>query len=354
MKKLLSGFHNDFSYYEHIGGGHWYGDISVDWPPIFNFFSWHSIKKDTASYHIDFTTANPGVSGKMKWVTIQQQISPLKFSRVILDMDKAEKKISGTSDNIATFSLALSAFEKGSTVKIQLDSLPLINYEVKKKDEIVFLRKTDKWEISAEIKVTEKNIDRNGTFKDPFRNRMVFVYATNGSELENSWAINKARYDSETWYYRGNGAVDLVSDKNFNTAEYKDRGVILYGNATNNLAWGKLLSKCPVQVSAGKIIAGSKEFTGDDLAAYFVWPREDSKIASIAVISGTGKIGMQAANANQYFAGGSGFPDLMIFSAAMLQNGFKGVKMAGFFGNDWSIEKGEFVFGMEGKTGINE
>jgi len=353
MKRLLSGFHPDFSYYEHPGGEHWYGDISVDWPPIFNFFTWHTIKKDTAVNHIDFTTANPGVSGKMKWATIQQQISPLKYSRVILDMNKSKNKITVTTDNIATLSLDLSAFENGAKVDIQMDSLSNINYEVKE-NKIVFLRKTEKWAVSTEVNYSEKNPLRNGTFKDPFKNHMVFIYATNGSEQENNWSFEKARYDAETWYYRGNGAVDVMADKDFNPINCKDRGVVLYGNASNNLAWNKLLSKCPVQVSKGKIIAGVNEFAGDDLSAYFVWPREDSKTASIAVISGTGKLGMQASNANQYFAGGSGFPDLMIFSANMLQDGFKSVKMAGFFGNDWSIEKGEFVLGLNGKAGLNE
>jgi len=354
MKKLLSGFHGDFSYYEHIGGGHWYGDISVDWPPIFNFFSWHSIKKDTATYHIDFTTANPGVSGKMKWVTILQQKSALKFSNVVLDLDKAKKQITGKTDNIAALSLNLSAFEKGEKVSIKLDSLETITFDVLGNDQTVTLRKTDKWTIAGEIAATEKNPLRNGTFKDPFKNHMVFVYATNGTEQENVWSHEKAKYDAETWYYRGNGAVDIVADKDFISANFKDRGVVLYGNASNNLAWTKLLAKCPVQITKGKIIAGTKEFTGDDLAAYFVWPREDSKTASVAVIGGTGKLGMQATNANQYFAGGSGFPDLMIFSADMLQSGFKGVKMAGFFGNDWSVDKGEFVFGPNGETGLNK
>jgi len=46
--------------------------------------------------------------------------------------------------------------------------------------------------------------------------------------------------------------------------------------------------------------------------------------------------GMQAANANQYFAGGSGFPDYMIFRLQMLQTGAPGILKAGFFENDWS------------------
>ena len=84
MRKLLGTFHSDFSYYEYPGGEHWYGDNSVDWPPIFNFFSWHAIPKDTADNHIDFKTANPGISSKMRWAEIHQQISPLNYSRIQL------------------------------------------------------------------------------------------------------------------------------------------------------------------------------------------------------------------------------------------------------------------------------
>ena len=38
MKKVLSLFHADFSYYEYPGGEHWFGDQSVDWKPLFEFF----------------------------------------------------------------------------------------------------------------------------------------------------------------------------------------------------------------------------------------------------------------------------------------------------------------------------
>jgi predicted peptidase len=342
MREILGKFHRDFSYYEHIGGEHWYGDISVDWPPIFNFFSWHSIPKDTAVSAIDFMTANPGISAKMRWATIHQQVSALKYSRVQLSLDKKANKISGTTNNVALLSLSLDAFAVGTNVKITLDSLSAIDYQIKMPNETIFLAKENGWKLREAPAKTQKGILRNGTFKDPFRNRMVFVYATGGNKEESGWALEKAKFDAESWYYRGNGAVDIIADKDFVPQNYKDRGVILYGNSETNAAWKVLLKDCPVNVSKDKIAVGDKQLTGD-LAAYFIWPRADSDVASVAVISGTGKKGFQAANANQYFSGGSGFPDLMIFSSDMLKNGVKEVKMAGFFGNDWSVEKGEFV-----------
>jgi hypothetical protein len=84
---------------------------------------------------------------------------------------------------------------------------------------------------------------------------------------------------------------------------------------------------------------GKKQFTGENLGAYFMWPRSDSKFASVAVITGTGLQGMNAANANQYFAGGSGFPDYMIFSTELLKSGVDGIKAAGFYSNNWKINE---------------
>ena len=244
---------------------------------------------------------------------------------------------------MALLSLDLAAFEKGMLVKISFDGSPSVSYEVKKNNEIIYLKKETDWQLTVTPALSQKGIHRNGTFKDGFRHQMVFVYSTGGNKEEAGWAFEKAKYDAETWYYRGNGAVDIVSDKDFRPENYADRSVVLYGNKYSNLAWNKLLASCPVTVENGKISIGEKHCVGDDLAAYFVWPRQDSDIASVAVISGTVKKGFLAANANQYFSGGSGFPDLMIFSLDMLKNGIKEVKMAGFFGNDWSVEKGEFV-----------
>ncbi|QRQ99910.1 prolyl oligopeptidase family serine peptidase [Dyadobacter sandarakinus] len=343
MRDILSKFHRDFSYYEHIGGEHWYGDISVDWPPIFNFFSWHTIPQDTAVAAIDFKTANPGISSTMRWAGIHQQQSALNYSRIQLSLDKKANTISGKTENVALLSLNLNAFATGTTVKITLDSLAAMEYKVKSANETVYLKKDQQWSWGAAAPAGQKNPLRNGTFKDAFKNRMVFVYGTGGGQEESRWALEKARYDAETWYYRGNGSIDLVADKDFNPENFKDRGVILYGNESTNSAWGKLLKNCPISVTNNKMVIGGKTLTGDNLAAYFVYPRAGSETASVSVITGTGKKGFQAANANQYFSGGSGFPDLMVFSAEMLKSGIKEVKMAGFFGNDWSVEKGEFV-----------
>ena len=55
MKNVLAKFHTDYSYYEYPGGEHWFGDQSVDWKPLFDFFKWHKRLPDSAVNEIDFT-----------------------------------------------------------------------------------------------------------------------------------------------------------------------------------------------------------------------------------------------------------------------------------------------------------
>ncbi|WP_235337194.1 alpha/beta hydrolase-fold protein [Pontibacter korlensis] len=345
MRAVLASFHKDFSYYEYPGGSHWFGNESVDWKPIFDYFRWHTIPEDSAVNKINFSTANPAISSTYHWVSVMQQQEALKYSRVQLDRNKKSKAIAGKTENIGILSIALNDFQKGDKISISLDNQAPLSYEVKAEGETVYLYKGDSsWKLGKKPALdTQKGAGRNGTFKEPFNHRMVFVYSTAGSKEENEWSYNKARYDAEVWYYRGNGAVDIVADKDFKPAAFADRGVILYGNATSNRAWKGLLGKSPIQAQRGSLKVGDKVYKGDDLGAYFMWPRPDSEVASVAVITGTGLKGMQAADANQYFAGGSGFPDYMVFTLDMLKKGLGGVKAAGFYGNDWSLEKGQQV-----------
>ncbi|MBC3785638.1 alpha/beta hydrolase-fold protein [Spirosoma utsteinense] len=336
MRKLLGGSQPDMSYYEYPGGSHWFGDHSVDWNPLFDFFKWHQTVADSSVNTIDFTTANPGISSAYRWASIDQQVEPLAYSRI--QFQRTAQAITGTTTNVAVLKLALTHFGANKPVSITLDGLPAIEHRTTSASDTLLLRRgKDRWVAIERLSPAMKGPHRNGTFKDAFTHRMVFVYGTAGNTAENEWAYNKARFDAETWYYRGNGAVEIVADNAFDPALYKDRGVILFGNQTTNRAWPGLLATCPIQVTRGELVIGNERYKGDGFGAYFIWPRADSQTASVGVVTGTGLPGLNAANANQYFAGGSGFPDYMVFDISMLRDGVAGVKTAGFFDNNWAL-----------------
>jgi poly(3-hydroxybutyrate) depolymerase len=335
MREILGTFHHDFCYYEYPGGSHWFGNESVDWPPLFNYFKWHTIKPDSAVNTIDFTTANPAVSSQYRWASVIMQQEPLEFSNIKLRRDRNKALITGETMNVSLLKLDCSGIES-EFLTIGLDSDTLIFRQPG--SGIVWLSKADRWSVAEAPDLSLKGPHRGGIFKEAFNNRMVFVYGTSGTKEENEWSLAKAAYDAEMWYYRANGAVDMVADSDFRPGDYPDRGIIIYGNATTNAAWKLMLSNCPVQVERGVVTVGGERITGGNFGAYIMYPRYDSNIASVAAVTGTGLIGMHAADANQYFTGGSGFPGYMIFSADMLREGVNKVIKAGYYTNKWELE----------------
>ncbi len=337
MRERLGKFHNNFTYHEQPGATHWDGDHAMDWPPLFDFMKHNNIPAINAVKQIDFRTASPGVSATNYWVQVNQQIRHYEVSTV--DLKKQNDTIAGRLDNVESITLALSLLE------FETNPLIIVNGQkinVENGNDITLKLRNHNWEkIDAPVK-SEKHPARYGGFKLAFTNNMVFVYATGGANEENEWYKNKARFDAETFLYRGNGSIDIIADTDFNLEMFADRNVILYGNASNNKAWNLLLKDAPVQVKNGKIDLGAYAISGNNLGTYFIYPRPDSHFASVGVVAGTGIEGMKALAPNDYFSGITGFPDLLIFDATWLRDGIHGIRASGFFGNDWSVEKGDF------------
>lgn len=344
MRNLLGQFHNDFTYYEYPGGTHWYGDISIDWNPIFDYFKLHKIPESKEKTSIEFYTANPGVSSSSHWLEIYQQVKPFGLSNVKFDYNKKENTITGSTENVYVLKISKDKLQPTEGVKLNIDNQSIDIANLTDNSEIWLKKENNNWSLSSKPNVNKKGPHRNGNFKDAYRHNMVFVYGTGGSKAEKEALYNKARFDAETFGYRGNSSVEIISDKQFKANKYNGRNIIIYGNASNNKAWKKLLTHSPIQVYKDKIKFGEKEIKGKNLGCYFVYPMKGTEFNSVGVVSGTGIEGFKSAYANQYYLAGSSFPDVTIFSSEAVVKGFDAVKCAGFFGNDWSIENGDFVW----------
>lgn len=340
MRKLLGTFHPDFSYYEYPGGSHWYSNESVDWKPLFDYFKIHQRKTTNEVDHIDFKTANPGISATYYWSTIYQQIKPLDYSQIVLTRNLEKRTLIGKTDNVQILKLNLEGFQKNAPIKIDIDSSNTITYQWNTIEQsVVYLKKeTQGWLVVERPKLDQKGPHRNGSFKEAFNHSMVYVYGTTGTKEENKWALEKVLHDAEAWYYRGNGTFDVIADRDFDAEKYIDRNIILIGNAKTNSAWNKLLTDCPITVTSDQIKIDKQTYKGNDLGGYFYWKKPGTETRGVGVITGTGLKGMQATGANQYFAGASGFPDYMFFNLDMLKNGPENIIDVGFYSNEWKIE----------------
>jgi len=332
MKQKLTDIGENFEYHEQPGAGHWWGNQCVDWPPMFDLFnktrhgeSATEVAEDagTDGDHWTFTTVNPGVSPNCRDIQILEQINPLEPSSV--DVRTNSKDIHITTKNVAAIQIGWTY----RNLKQFIDGQPAPSR---------FARKIgDRWEL-FDTKLPEKTPRSTGPFKLAFQNRMVFVVGTHGTPEENEWSANKARYDAETWGYRANGAVDIVTDNE--VGRYRDRNLILYGNADTNSAF-KLIAKCPLQMKRGSIAIGGHTFTGDAQAALYLWP-EGKRM--IGVVGGTGLPGMRYTDRLPYFTSGIAYPDWTVFSTDVLTKGTKAIEAAGFFGNGWQFDAKESAF----------
>ncbi|MGE0144466.1 MAG: prolyl oligopeptidase family serine peptidase [Planctomycetota bacterium] len=344
MRTRLAGFHPNFAYYEQKGAGHWWGNACVDWPPLIDFLRRNQRPAPSSRRELEFVTVNPAISSECGWIEILQQHRAMKPSRSTAKLDPDAHKLEMTSENVTglavDWSSALGTIEP-ATWSIRLDGVELSLELTAAKPRTSFARSDDgTWRIATAPNPAAKNPRRAGPFKEAFRNRMLFVVGTHGSAAENAWALDKARYDHETWRYRGNGAVDVVRDDDFDAEEDRDRNVVLFGNRRTNSAWDRVLQGTEIDLDQGRLRVGTREFLGEDLALLAVRPRRDSAMASVAIVGGTGLIGMRATTDMPYFVSGVAYPDWTVFRATFARDGLTAILGAGWFANDWTCPDG--------------
>ena len=341
----------DFVYHEEPGAGHWWdkspepGADCVDWPPMFDFFARHIRPDENEVREIGFYTSNPGVSSHDYWLSIIAQEKQLEMSSVHIRFDPGLRKFTGVTGNVKCLALDLSKTPTLDSLTVELDSQQVKFLPEPHQSRAWFNLSGGKWIKGNPPPPGDKNPSRYGTFKEVFRNRVIFVFGTHGNSEENQWAFSKARYDAEKLWYQGNGSIDVVSDEMFNHMNSAGRNVVLYGNCTTNSSWLKLLPDSPVQVIRNFVTIGRKSFSGSNLCCIFIRPMANNPETSVAAVTGTGIDGMRVSNRIPYLSPGLGLPDCTLFSTDVLTKGDDGVLFCGFFGLDWSLTNGEFVPG---------
>ena len=346
----LKNIHNDFVYHEQPAVGHWWdindepGADCVDWAPMFNYFARHAKPSKNQIRAVKFITANPAISSKNHWLTIDAQIEQLKISSVDFHFDPGIFRFSGVTKNVARLAIDLDLGYEIKNPIVEIDGQKIINIKGPFPNNKLWLENcSGNWKIAASPSANMKGSHRYGTFQEAFRNNVIFVYGTGGSREENMWAFDKARYDAEKLWYQGNGSVEVIADVDFDVKNNINRNVILYGNKNTNKAWNDLLKNSPVEIGNGYVQFSKEKFKGNNLACIFIRPREGTENASVGVVSGTGIIGMKINNRLPYLNPGIGLPDCTIFNSDILSKGDEGIIITGFFGLDWNIETGEFI-----------
>lgn len=355
MRSVLGGFHRDVDGHEQPGAGHWWdasdepGASCVDWPPMFDFFARHRVADPRSVRRVRFVTVNPGVSSRSQWLGVEAQERSMEPTTVDAQWDPGRGRLIVTSANARrlTFDTSILGVPKdGFRVEIDGQSLEGVFPATGGAASVIRLGKAgDGWKPVGEAPAVWKGPLRSGPFKDAFRHRMLLVYGTRGTAEENAWAYAKARFDAESFWYRGNATPELVADTRLDFEATRDRGIILYGHAEMNAAWPRLLGASPIQVRRGSVRVGDRTLAREDLGCLFLQPRPGSAVASVGVVAGSGLKGLRATDRLPYFMAGPGFPDFLVVGADIWRRGTAEIAAAGFFGPDWSLAEGETAWG---------
>ena len=357
MVEELEPIHHDFVYHEEPGQGHWWdlsdepGADCVDWAPMFDFFARHARPQAEMVRAVDFTTVNPEISSQSRWVKVVAQQTMMATSRVQLQFDPGMRRFSGETENVLRMALDTRVVRPGEPITLMIDAEQPTLVTAWEPGQWLYLEKTGQgWQKIEPPAAAQKGPQRYGPFKQAFQNRMVFVFGTRGTPEENNWAMSKARFDAETWWYRGNGYVHVMSDEQFEQRGrmlYPQSNVILYGNAETNLSWNGLLGDSPVWVTRGQVQVGDRVMRGEDLACLFIQPRPDTHQGLVAALTATGPTGFRLTNRAPYFISGVAYPDCIVLSPEVLSDRSQGVRCAGFFGLDWKVASGDFAWQQE-------
>lgn len=345
MADVLKQFHRDWIIHEQAGAGHWWdssdepGAYCVDWPPMFDFFSKRRIPETRQIRNVNFTTANPGVSSESFWACIYSQITPLQFSKININYDPHRNRFIGDTENVHILRLKTDFLLSKNNISVIIDGQRIENINLSDDEQFLWLEFSgNKWQIISEPNENCKSPHRNGMLKDALRNHMVFVYSTKGSQQENNWSYAKARYDAETFWYRGNGSISIIRDIDFTNEKFRENNLIVYGNADTNSLWKTLQKNSPIKVNSGAVNVASEKLAQNKLGVMYVFPRMDSVSTTTAFIGGTDLTGMRTIERMPIFVSGVAYPDYLIVTADALKNGMSSVLKAGIFENDWTLK----------------
>lgn len=293
--------------HEEPGQGHWYdtepgepGANCIDHHLLFDTFAKTRIAPDSEQRTINFTSANPGVNGRFRYLSILSQLDPSQVSTLKGNYAPISGVLSLATGNVRV--LRLTSPPKLGSVELDGQKLPVAD---------LYERSGDKWAVTSSM--PQRPVVEMGGFRSVLQNRVAFIYGTKGNAAENAWAYAKARYDAETFYYRGNAGCLLLPDTQVSQAP---GNTILYGNERTNRAWPKGLPTLPSTPGS---------------ATFRIAP------GGVGLIGGPDLAGMKLCDRVPLFTAGCGMPDYLVYGPDVLSKGIDGVLAAGYFDDQWRV-----------------
>lgn len=306
MRKALEG-HPALGFHEEAGQGHWYdtdpapGANCLDHAPMWEFLRANALNRPD---DYTLTTIDPSINGNFGWVTVHQQAEPYQPSTITVAKGEA------TTTNITLISLDL-----GETMKVDGQALTSGHW---RRDG------AGQWQRLDEVPTNERSAVRGGRFKDVFYHRPTVV---NLDRDQRDYAFQIARFWAETFYYRGNGDLNVMFD-----GEDEDVNPIYIGGPDFESE-----SFVAAANSASEMRIGSDPLPGAG-AGLSIAPVPGAPDRMQALVSYTDRAGALTLARLPIWTPGAAFPDVFVVGPEMLRDGISGVRAAAILDSQYRLE----------------
>ena len=344
MRERLSKFHHDFDWHEEPGQSHWFdtdpeaGANVEDYAPLFDFLAKHRIRSQAERRLWSLTTVNLMADHSAANLSILSQSHSALPSKLNVRTYADGSYEEATTENV--HALAVSDMFGHDHFKLKVDGQ---DFPIDASSGPAFLVQTSgRWEVAQKSTATDRTASPN--FKASFGR--VLVYGTKGPKEQAEWSYNKARFDAETWWYRGNGTFQTIPDTDWEwRGNHGPGSLVLYGNSECNgaiKAFEAGLSSTGFESSASSCSVGSKTWSGDFGFVTLSATKGDPQ-SCVGVVGGTSLKGLKTCDRLPLFLSGVHYADVFVARPDMYMKGSKGVAATGFFGPDWSFQPDEFA-----------
>jgi hypothetical protein len=278
--------------------------------------------------------------GRRYWVEVLQQERPLHPSRVHARVE-GYGRIRVVTENVAALALYPEPWEPADAVwELRVDEsrlriaspLPLL---LEKTNSGWRTRRPDSPRGRRLLSLPEKG--RCHGLKAALLEPFLLVYGASGSPQETQASLDVARNLARIWWYRGNGDVRIVSDRDLLRQSPPLPRLVLIGNAASNRLLARLGDlyvdrtgvRLPGEGVAWAVRRRIPPGADVSVAAVVEDPLVPGRLA--LVYGGSGPEAILRAGAAQPFFSGAGWPDILVFDDAFRSGGLGEVLASGIW-----------------------
>jgi pimeloyl-ACP methyl ester carboxylesterase len=347
--RLLTGILEQMGYdarlWEEPGQPHWWdmhpgipGTDCVDALRIRSFCEEHV--RDPYPRHVTFVSYDLGNNNSSYWITVDEEISPI--GRIYVDAElKSDGSLEITTENVLQFTIHISENSPLHIPRIFTVDNQVVDFSTLPDNNALELELADNgWQPNSIIFRTQNPMQYlRGPIKRAYSQGFYIVAGQSGTEEQNELNLEIARELANRWWYRANGYVRIFTDTILpDNMDVLANNVILIGGPETNQLSADYAASFPIQMQNDGIWLGDQFIGGEDLACQFVYPRpEFEQVSLVHCIWGNSLEGMRLSGNLTCLYSGSNLPDFLIYDDDVRMMGYAGVKAAGFFDNQWSL-----------------